>query len=924
MLSRYVVSQVKHNSYFLVGLGVGLWLALATVPFDEDVVACDAVTLAAPDEYEPQREERPLGSRSQPGRSVQRPRYYSTELGMRSGLLTGVLSSEEVLETRAAALNRTAARLQPALRFFITASALQEAPGRANVVGFTDTREMLKPFHALKYLADNYLEEYDFFFLVSDMSFVNSRRLQELVSKLSVSQDIYMGTVADDDTQYCTLEGGILLSNSVLRAIHSELDWCVRNSYSPHHHENLGRCVLHAAHLSCVSQVQGESYMSVHVNTAGNGVGGILSPALADAVVVQPAIEPSHFHQLLAYISRVYLERAQLSIARERGQAAWSSRHHPRGYRNASWPAALREDAGLATPRPPTRFDHLRWTRFNTTHAFMPDDHRVVAPLTSAYKEAVHLILEEARAWAANRWSAVADAQETDAVSKISPEDISLEEGAWCWEPPVALRYRLLLRLPTRQADGTANPRGALVQVEAARALGAARLAPARYVTESARVTLLLPLPAEHASLAADFLHRYHTVCLQKDTNTALIVVRRHADGDGTASPRLAPRDVTESARVTLLLPLPAEHASLAADFLHRYHTVCLQKDTNTALIVVRRHACVTLVCQADGDGTASPRLAPRDVTESARVTLLLPLPAEHASLATDFLHRYHTVCLQKDTNTALIVVIVPRIEWPKNADNTTVLAIRKTDNSTLQIMRNTVKNFTEKFRNSQIDILEAPDVAVPWGEGRIWSDTEIQKHAARSALSTALPKLQRDALLLLSLPYMEFTEDFLNRVRMNTIRGEQWFLPLPFARYAQFANPLFVDAAGAKPTQNTGRFPTLAAPLVISFYRQDYVAGLESWRTNGGGRDVEAADVLAASPLRCIRAPEPAFLLPPRDAPCTPCNPVPPPQNTTDPAIEAQAACLRRERDRGFPDLQLGARHALAKLLLQTQADVS
>lgn len=118
-----------------------------------------------------------------------------------------MLSSEAALAEggRAAALNGTAARLLPALRFFITASALQAAPGRANVVGFTDTREMLKPFHALKYLADNYLEEYDFFFLVSDASFVNARRLLELVSQLSVSQDVYMGTVAEDDTHYCTL-----------------------------------------------------------------------------------------------------------------------------------------------------------------------------------------------------------------------------------------------------------------------------------------------------------------------------------------------------------------------------------------------------------------------------------------------------------------------------------------------------------------------------------------------------------------------------------------------------------------------------------------------------------------------------------------------------------------------------------------------
>lgn len=61
-------------------------------------------------------------------------------------------------------------------------------------------------------------------------------------------------------------EGGILLSNSVLRAVHAELDWCVRNSYSPHHHENIGRCVLHAAHRRCQPRAQ------VHATQRDTGV----------------------------------------------------------------------------------------------------------------------------------------------------------------------------------------------------------------------------------------------------------------------------------------------------------------------------------------------------------------------------------------------------------------------------------------------------------------------------------------------------------------------------------------------------------------------------------------------------------------------------------------------------------------------------
>ncbi|CAK1543326.1 unnamed protein product [Leptosia nina] len=506
MLSRYVVSQVKHNSYFLVGVALGLWVSLVLVPFDEDTAPCVAgrepvannLEGAQKDDWEPHREERPLGPAGQPARAVQRPRYYSTELGMRAPLLAGVLSSEEMLESRASAINKTAAGLLPALRFFITASSLQVKPGRANVVGFTDTREMLKPFHALKYLADNYLEEYNFFFLVSDMTYVNARKLNELVSKLSVSQDVYMGEVAEDDTHYCTLEGGILLSNSVLRAVHTSLDWCVRNSYSARHHENIGRCILHAAHVPCTAALHSHRYQSSR--------DAPLETPLAAAVTAYPLLEPQQFYQVHAYVSRVHLEDAHNEINGVRAAAAASLRKHPRGYRNATWPPALRADAGLAPPPPPTRFDHMRWTRFNATHALMPDEQTVVGALSGATLQAVELIVEEATAWARERWR-VPNAQ--------------LVEGAWCWEPPYALRYRLLLRLSGTDSGDTVR------QVEAVRPLGAARLAPARYVTESSRVTIVLGVAPllSHERQALDMLRRYESSCLERDANTALVLV---------------------------------------------------------------------------------------------------------------------------------------------------------------------------------------------------------------------------------------------------------------------------------------------------------------------------------------------------------------------------------------------------------------
>ncbi|CAG9570541.1 unnamed protein product [Danaus chrysippus] len=774
MLSRYVVSQVKHNSYFLVGLGIGLWLALATVPLEEDVVSCEDSTAAALDEFEPQREERPPGAAGPAGRTVTRPRYYSTELGMRAALLAGVLSSEAALESRAAALNQTAAGLQPALRFFITASALQGAPGRANVVGFTDTREMLKPFHALKYLADNFLEEYDFFFLVSDATFVNARRLNQLVSSLSVSQDVYMGAVSADDPHYCSLEAGLLLSNSVLRAVHEQLDWCVRNSYSPHHHENLGRCVLHAAGLRCVAGLQAASYDTAPLPPAG----ARLHPSLADAVTLHPALTPDDFYRLHAYVSRVNLERVREEEARTRLEAALSSRHHPPGYRNVSWPSALRADAGLAPPPPPTRcpapppspapppphpaslttlrrvsrFDLLRWTRFNLTHALQFDDHRAVSKLSASYKQAVDLIVEEVRAWVGRRWGGGAEG---------GAASVELEEGAWCWEPPRALRYRLLLRV-------TGEGGGRLVQVEAARALGAARLAPAPYVTESARVHVVLAAPDQRTQLAA-------------------------------------------------------------------------------------------------------------------------------------FLERYEAVCLQRDGNTALYVVVIPASDGGRLTED---------ERAHVEELREMLRTVGEKHRARQhVDVLVS---GIGRGEGQgggLCGAGERARRDVRLALRAALGRAPKDALLLVGEHSMEFTEDFLNRVRMNTVAGSQWFSPLPFGRFSQYAHPLFVEADGSRPSLHTGRF---THSELLSVYNTDYTEALRVWLEAGGSEEASPSEVLAASPLRVLRAPEPALLLPPRPRPCSPA-----------PSPSEERACLVRERERGFSDLLLGARQSLAKLLLQTQAEL-
>jgi chondroitin polymerizing factor len=90
-------------------------------------------------------------------KNIVRPRYYSSELGIREKLFVGLITSQENIDTFATAFNKTAAHLVNKIKYFINADNVKSNFKLKNIVGFTDTRENLRPFHVLKYIADNYL-----------------------------------------------------------------------------------------------------------------------------------------------------------------------------------------------------------------------------------------------------------------------------------------------------------------------------------------------------------------------------------------------------------------------------------------------------------------------------------------------------------------------------------------------------------------------------------------------------------------------------------------------------------------------------------------------------------------------------------------------------------------------------------------------
>lgn len=137
------------------------------------------------DEFEPRINLQ--GKPKKPSKTPQklvRPRYASIELNIRYKLFIGVISTSRMLTNYSTFLNQSLTKVSKKVTFFVNNAEMNEkllldtTPPGVNVVNFNDDRDHLLPFHSLKYVIDNYIESYDWFFFVSDNTFVRSHKVK--------------------------------------------------------------------------------------------------------------------------------------------------------------------------------------------------------------------------------------------------------------------------------------------------------------------------------------------------------------------------------------------------------------------------------------------------------------------------------------------------------------------------------------------------------------------------------------------------------------------------------------------------------------------------------------------------------------------------------------------------------------------------
>uniref|UniRef100_A0A2M4ADF2 Hexosyltransferase n=1 Tax=Anopheles triannulatus TaxID=58253 RepID=A0A2M4ADF2_9DIPT len=534
--------NLGRNHYLLLGFVCGfLFSYYQPQDYTEYVTECPEVTehtnkLNGLDgrgsDFEPQLnlEQKPMIAKKVV-KNIVRPRYYYTELGIREKLFLGVLTATENIDSLATAINRTAAHLVNKIKFFIHAESMKSNFQLKNIVGFTDTRENLRPFHMLKFLADNYLDEYDYFLLVTDTTYVNARTLRSQLEHLSVTMDVYMGrplaadgpeagqATVDDLSHggsstgdggggagYCDLNAGIILSSGVIRKVRANLDWCVRNALANDHSHNIGKCVQYSAKLDgCHDRWQGIAVSSYRLSSFKIYRDFHLiakEPSFNGASTVFPVTVTDDFYLLHAYFSRMHLESNNERKRQQEEEALQTA-----GGVLSNDVLEIRWPLGVPRTSPPeSRHDIIKWTALNLTHTFMRNAEENVRRLSAVDEEDIRNVL--------NKTVTEAARNQPDAEYR------GLHSAYKRFDAVRGMEYRLLLNFYDRK-----RKRMRTRSFEVIKPISLIEIVPSPYVTESTRVAILLPVLEHQVQETEQFLESYERTCMDSQDNTFLMLI---------------------------------------------------------------------------------------------------------------------------------------------------------------------------------------------------------------------------------------------------------------------------------------------------------------------------------------------------------------------------------------------------------------
>ena len=194
-----------------------------------------------------------------------RPKTISEELVLRKTLFIGVVTAEKLLNTRGKAIFETWGKSAPMITFFSAEGESKTTLPVVSLPGVDDTYPpQKKVYRMLKYMHDNYINEYNWFLRADDDVYVRVPQLIQFLNTVDPNKMIYMGQPGMGkpqdleriqlraDEHYCMGGTGVIYSNTLLKRLAPHLEECLANVVVSYNEDlEVGRCISRRLNVQC-------------------------------------------------------------------------------------------------------------------------------------------------------------------------------------------------------------------------------------------------------------------------------------------------------------------------------------------------------------------------------------------------------------------------------------------------------------------------------------------------------------------------------------------------------------------------------------------------------------------------------------------------------------------------------------------------
>ncbi|XP_053397451.1 chondroitin sulfate synthase 2-like [Mercenaria mercenaria] len=440
--------------------------------------------------------------------NVTRPRFYRPhfaldELKVKEKLFVAVLTSANSLEKFGTAVDKTMAKHFPEVIFFSSGKPKSE-PAGLKLVAFDDKKPEMLPILVLTYIKENLADEYDFYLFVTDKTYLRAQKYHELVRHISVKEDVYMGALGLD-RNFCALEGGVLLSFSIMSQVLSELPYCTLKVQPGNPGASFGSCVHLASQKFCMpwaGDLKLKFYRLDNFDYDTDIEQLKTDPYFNQSLTFYPMPDDTSFYKLHRYFCTIALTEVQKKIALAKADIIDLSKFAPGGHNSITWPIGTQQPY-----KEISRFSVIQWTYFTETQMFLDNELTNVEDISGVHIPDVNDIKKETM----------------ENLNKKYPSRYKLEKiinGYRRFDPTRGMEYILDLLLLDKKNNNVET----FKRVHLVRPLGKVELIQTPFVTESTPLHIILPLRPEHVDYFEMFLYTYARSCIETKEDVFLIV----------------------------------------------------------------------------------------------------------------------------------------------------------------------------------------------------------------------------------------------------------------------------------------------------------------------------------------------------------------------------------------------------------------